>query len=39
VGISPIDGGAVLAAIDKIATAPPALLDQLRAILEGGRDK
>ena len=39
VGISPIDGDAVLAAIDKIATAPTALLDQLRAILEGGRDK
>ena len=34
VGISPINGDAVLEAIEKIRTAPPDLLDQLRAIFD-----
>jgi tripartite-type tricarboxylate transporter receptor subunit TctC len=34
VGISPIDGDAVLAAIEKIRNAPAKSLDQLRAIFE-----
>jgi len=39
VDVSPIDGAEALAAINRIAAAPPALLDKMKALLAGHKKK